>query len=98
MIAVRLSSSDSDVLRNNTDNYLTRAAFKNYSDALDDEPYIAAEINADKYPTTFALGDHALTMNFSDFRDVDFNGPLMEGTPYSYFVRFFSSRPPVNTL
>ena len=95
---MRLSSSDSDVLQNNTDNYPNRTAFKNYSNALDDEPYIAAEIDANNYPMTFALGDNELTMTYSDFPNLDFNGPLMEGRSYSYFVRFFSPRPPVNHI
>ena len=98
VIAVRLSSRDSDVLSINTDSYLTRAAFKNYSNALDDEPYIVAEINAEKYPATFALGDNSSTFEYSDFSDLDFNGPLMEGRLYSYFVRFFSSSPPVSHI
>ena len=98
VIAVRLSSSDSDVLRSNTSDYSNRAAFKNYSNALDDEPYIAAEIDASNYPMTFALGDNELTMVYSDFPELDFNGPLMEGRSYNYFVRFFSPRPPVNNI
>ena len=96
VIAVRLSSMDSDVLNTSTDDYLTRAAFRSYSDAMDNEPYIVAEIDANNYPATFALGDSALTFMYSDFPNLDFNGPLMEGTLYSYFVRFFSPRPQVN--
>ena len=87
---------DSDVLNTSTDDYLTRAAFRSYSDAMDNEPYIVAEIDANNYPATFALGDNALTFMYSDFPNLDFNGPLMEGTLYSYFVRFFSPRPQVN--
>ena len=87
---MRLSSRDSDVMNIDTNVYANRAAFKNYSNAMDDEPYIVAEIDTSKYPATFALGDNSSTAEISDFPDLDYNGPLMEGMFYSYFVRFFS--------
>lgn len=93
---MRLSSRDSDVLKTNTSRYLNRSSFKNYSNAMDDEPYIVAEIDVSDYPATFALGDNSSTYRISDFFNLDINGPLMEGRPYSFFVRFFSPRPPVN--
>lgn len=85
------------MLRTNTNAYFNRTSFKSYSNALDDEPYIAAEIGAQNYPERFVLGDNELTANFSDFLDLDFNGPLLEGRYYSFFVRIFSSRPPVSS-
>lgn len=95
---MRLSSRDSSVLNTNTNAYLDRASFKNFSSALDDEPYIVAEINATRYPATFTLGDNSSTAPISDFPNRDFNGPLLEGQFYSYFVRFFSPRVQVNYM
>jgi len=96
VIAVRLSSKDSDVLDANTSAYFNRSSFKSYSNAMDDEPYIAAEIGAQNYPATFVLGDDSSTSSISDFNDLDTNGPLEEGKYYSFFVRIFSTRPAVS--
>ena len=95
VVAVRLSSRDSDVINTDTNAYADRAAFKNFSNAMDDEPYVVAEIDFSNYSATFALGDNSLTEDISDFPDRDYNGPLMEGRAYSYFVRFFSPSTPV---
>ena len=92
---MRLSSRDSDVINTDTNAYPDRAAFKNFSNAMDDEPYVVAEIDFSNYPATFALGDNSSTGDISDFPDRDYNGPLMEGRAYSYFVRFFSPSTPV---
>ena len=95
---MRLSSRNSDVINTDTNLYADRAAFKNYSNAMDDEPYIVAEIDASNYPETFALGDNSSTADISDFSERDYNGPLMEGRFYSYFVRFFSPGIPVQYI
>ena len=95
---MRLSSRNSNVTETNTNLYANRDAFKSYSTAMDDEPYIVAEINATNYPETFALGDNSSTADISDFLNLDYNGPLMEGRLYSYFVRFFSPRIPVQYI
>ena len=89
---------ESSVLRSNTSDYPNRTAFSSFSNALDDEPYIVAEISAANYPVTFALGDNSSTAQYSDFLELDYNGPLMEGRYYSIFVRFFSPSVPVTTL
>ena len=98
VVAVRLSSMDSNVLSSNTSGYLNRAAFANFMNAQDDQPYIVAEIDASNYPRTFALGDNSSTAPYSDFPELDYNGPLLEGRYYSFFVRFFSPSVPVITL
>ena len=98
VVAVRLSSRNSDVIRSDTNAYADRAAFKNFSNAMDDEPYVVAEIDFSNYPATFALGDNSSTGGISDFPDRDYNGPLMEGRAYSYFVRFFSPSTPVQYI
>ena len=95
---MRLSSKDSDVVNTDTNAYFNRTSFKTYLDALDDEPYIVAEIDASNYPVTFALGDNSSTATVSDFPILDYNGPLMEGKYYSIFVRFFSPQIPVNYI
>ena len=99
VVAVRLSSQDSFILSDSVDTneeYPTRDSFSSYATAEDDEPYIAAEISQQNYPTTFALGDNSSTFSISDFPDLYINGPLMEGRLFSIFVRFFSALPPVS--
>ena len=95
--AVRLSSQDSPILFVDTNKeYPTRDSFASYATAEDDEPYIAAEISQQNYPTTFALGDNSSTFSISDFPELYINGPLMEGRLFSIFVRYFSALPQVS--
>ena len=97
VVAVRLSSQDSSILSANTsEEYPNRDSFASYGTAEDDEPYIAAEISQQNYPSTFALGDNSSTFFISDFPDLYINGPLMEGRLYSIFVRYFSALPHVS--
>ena len=97
VVAVRLSSQDSPILSVDTnEEYPTQDSFASYTTAEDDEPYIAAEISQQNYPTTFALGDNSSTFSISDFPDLYINGPLMEGRSFSIFVRYFSALPPVS--
>ena len=97
VVAVRLSSQKSSILMLNTnEEYPTQDSFMSYATAEDDEPYIAAEISQQNYPSTFALGDNSSTFFISDFPDLYINGPLMEGRLYSIFVRYFSALPHVS--
>ena len=99
MAAIRLSSANSPVLSLDTNEvYPTTISFESYATAGDDEAYIVAEISQANFPMLFPLGDNSSSFPISDFPDIYFNGPLMEGRIYSVFVRYFSPRPQVSCI
>lgn len=96
-MAVRLSSLNSFILSANiSEEYPNRESFASYETAGDDQLYIVAEISQPNYPMMFALGDNVTTFSISDFPNLYINGPLIAGSSYSTFVRFFSPLPPVS--
>ena len=99
MAAIRLSSVDSPVLSVDTNEvYPTENSFESYTTAVDDEPYIVAEISQANFPMLFPLGDNSSSFAISDFPGIYINGPLTEGRVYSVFVRYFSPRPQVSCI
>ena len=91
MVAVRLNDSIEEEILSQSPNVIFRNINNSASYSVNvaaGVPYIAAEGLASLIPAEFILGDDNVTRTFNDI-PLYTNGPLLEGTRYSVFVRAF---------